>query len=98
HYACGENKHIAVNIDIRERNRKVRVSVFNTGENIPEDAISNIWNKFYKVDKARTREYGGSGVGLSIVKATMESLNEKYGVINKEDGVEFWFETQYNKI
>ena len=38
-----------------------------------------IWDKFYKVDKARTREYGGSGVGLSIVKAIMTSMNQKFG-------------------
>ena len=54
--------------------------------------MSHLWEKFYKVDKARTREYGGSGVGLSIVKAIMESLNQSYGVENKETGVEFWFE------
>ena len=54
--------------------------------------MCHLWDKFYKVDKARTREYGGSGVGLSIVKAIMESLNQSYGVENKETGVEFWFE------
>ena len=70
----------------------LRVSVFNTGEQIPEDEIDKIWDKFYKVDKARTREYGGSGVGLSIVKATMELLGQNYGCLNKEDGVEFYFE------
>lgn len=43
------------------------------------------------MDKARTREYGGSGIGLSIVKAIMESLNQQYGVVNYENGVEFWF-------
>ena len=48
----------------------VRVHVFNTGKNIPEEDIPNIWQKFYKVDKARTREYGGNGIGLSIVKAS----------------------------
>lgn len=73
---------------------RVRVSVFNTGEPIPEEALSHIWEKFYKVDKARTREYGGSGVGLSIVKAIMESMNEPYGVINYTNGVEFWFELE----
>jgi signal transduction histidine kinase len=73
---------------------RVRVSVFNTGEPIPEDSIPHIWEKFYKVDKARTREYGGSGVGLSIVKAIMESMNQKYGVINYTNGVEFWFELE----
>lgn len=70
---------------------KVRISVFNTGTPIPEEDIPNLWNKFYKVDKARTREYGGSGIGLSIVKAIMEGHNQEYGVQNYENGVEFWF-------
>lgn len=73
---------------------KVRISVFNTGRPIPEQDIGQIWDKFYKVDKARTREYGGSGVGLSIVKAIMESFHQKYGVENMENGVEFWFELE----
>ncbi len=77
-----------------ENANRVRVSVFNTGEPIPEDALPHIWEKFYKVDKARTREYGGSGVGLSIVKAIMESMNQQYGVINYTNGVEFWFELE----
>ena len=47
--------------------------------------------KFYKVDKARTREYGGSGIGLSIVKAIMDSHNKSCGVENVDGGVEFWF-------
>lgn len=70
----------------------VRVAVFNTGATIPEDELNKIWIKFYKVDKARTREYGGSGIGLSIVKAIMDSLNRECGVMNRENGVEFWFE------
>ncbi|HBA69496.1 MAG TPA: two-component sensor histidine kinase [Lachnospiraceae bacterium] len=75
---------------------KVRVSVFNTGEPVPEDSIPHLWEKFYKVDKARTREYGGSGVGLSIVKAIMESMNQNYGVANYDNGVAFWFELEAN--
>ena len=71
---------------------KLRVSVFNTGQPIPEEDIDKIWVKFYKVDKARTREYGGSGIGLSIVKAIMDSFHQQCGVINHEDGVEFWME------
>ena len=67
-------------------------SALNTGAPIPEDSIDHIWEKFYKVDKARTREYGGSGVGLSIVKAIMESFHQRYGVVNYENGVAFWFE------
>ena len=48
--------------------------------------------KFYKVDKARTREYGGNGIGLSIVKAIVESMGKQCGVRNVSDGVEFWFD------
>ncbi|MBQ8663233.1 MAG: HAMP domain-containing protein [Eubacterium sp.] len=70
----------------------LRISVFNTGKPIPQEDLENIWIKFYKVDKARTREYGGSGIGLSIVKAIMDSFHQQCGVINHEDGVEFWFE------
>lgn len=85
-------------IDVRliRMENKVRVSVFNTGEPIPEDSLGHLWEKFYKVDKARTREYGGSGVGLSIVKAIMESMNQEYGVTNYDNGVAFWFELGRN--
>ncbi len=79
-------------ISVTENGELARVSVFNTGDRIPEDELSNIWIKFYKVDKARTREYGGSGIGLSIVKAIMEQHNQQFGVINHDNGVEFWFE------
>ena len=68
------------------------MSVFNTGTPIPEEDIDKVWIKFYKVDKARTREYGGSGIGLSIVKAIMDSHHRECGVFNRENGVEFWFE------
>lgn len=83
-----------IDVKLAKQERKVRVSVFNTGDPIPEDSIRHLWEKFYKVDKARTREYGGSGVGLSIVKAIMDSMNQKYGVTNYENGVEFWFELE----
>ena len=85
-------KEITVSFQLKENS--VRVLVHNTGDLIPEDSIPKLWDKFYKVDKARTREYGGSGVGLSIVKAIMESMNQKYGVENTEDGVLFWFELE----
>ncbi|MBQ4067686.1 MAG: HAMP domain-containing protein [Lachnospiraceae bacterium] len=81
-----------IKISVKKLDYKVRVSVFNTGNIIPEDEIDKIWVKFYKIDKARSREYGGSGIGLSIVKAIMDSHNQNYGVCNTTDGVEFWFE------
>lgn len=89
---CSGEKQIVISLVQNEK--KVRVNVFNTGEPIPEEAIPHLWEKFYKVDKARTREYGGSGVGLSIVKAIMESMNREYGVENTDNGVRFWFELE----
>jgi signal transduction histidine kinase len=81
-----------IEIKLIQREDVVRVAVYNTGDNIPEEELDKLWIKFYKVDKARTREYGGSGIGLSIVKAIMNSLNRDCGVINRPQGVEFWFE------
>lgn len=83
---------IDIRVTVREDAQKVRVSVFNTGAQIPQEDKEQIWNKFYKVDKARTREYGGHGIGLSIVRAIMESFHQEYGVDNYENGVAFWFE------
>jgi len=71
---------------------KTKITVYNTGDKIPDEAIDMLWDKFYKIDKARTREYGGSGIGLSIVKAAVECMGASCGVENKENGVEFWFE------
>ncbi len=80
-----------IQILVTEAGELVKVIVRNTGEHIPEKDLPKLWTKFYKVDKARTREYGGSGIGLSIVKAIMDSHHREYGVKNVEDGVEFWF-------
>lgn len=90
-----ENK---IEIKITKEEGIVRTSVFNTGDPIPEEDIDKIWSKFYKVDKARTREYGGNGIGLSIVKAVMEAHNQNYGVKNYDNGVEFWFELDIKSV
>ena len=90
-HCSGEKK---INVIIQKKDDRIRVSVFNTGELIPEESIEHLFEKFYKIDKARTREYGGSGIGLSIVKAIQDSIGQGYGVINRDDGVEFWFEME----
>ncbi len=89
HYCSGEKR---IEVSLKEKGDKVRVNVFNTGEPIPEEAVGHIWEKFYKVDKARSREVGGTGIGLSIVKAVMNSLNNDCGVVNYDNGVAFYFE------
>lgn len=90
-HADGEKQ---IDIYFERKEDVLRICVFNTGALIPETDIEKIWIKFYKVDKARTREYGGSGVGLSIVKAIMESMHQKCGVRNLTNGVEFWLELE----
>ncbi len=90
-----ENK---IEIKMEKEGDVVRASVFNTGDPIPQEEIDKIWIKFYKVDKARTREYGGNGIGLSIVKAIMEAHNQRYGVKNYDNGVEFWFELDRKSV
>ncbi len=90
HHLDGE-RLIRIRAEVRKETGQAVIRVFNTGNPIPEEDLPNLWTKFYKVDKARTRSYGGSGIGLSIVKAIMDAHHQDCGVVNKENGVEFWF-------
>lgn len=83
---------IKINVKNSKAPGKIRVSVFNTGQNIADEDLSRIWTRFYKVDSSRNRSNGGTGIGLSLVKAIMNKYNSNYGVVNKVDGVEFYFE------
>ena len=85
-------KKIKIYNKIDTEQNKVCIKVFNTGENIKEENLNRIWKRFYKVDESRNREDGGTGIGLSLVKAIMSNYNDDYGVNNVEDGVEFYFE------
>ncbi len=86
------NKEKKIKITIEEKDNKIRVSVFNTGNPIPEEHLNKIWGRFYKEDTSRNRTDGGTGIGLALVKAIMNNYKNDYGVINKENGVEFYFE------
>ena len=88
---CDGKQAIEVRTSKSEDGATITVTVYNSGRNIAEEDLERIWEKFYKTDKARTREYGGNGIGLSIVKAIMQSMGQEYGVRNVSDGVEFWF-------
>lgn len=88
---CDGKQAIEVRTSKSEDGATLTVTVYNSGRNIAEEDLERIWEKFYKTDKARTREYGGNGIGLSIVKAIIESMGQEYGVRNVSDGVEFWF-------
>lgn len=84
------DKKIVASIVLRDK--RVRLCVFNTGDPIPESDLPHIWEKFYKVDRARSREVGGSGIGLSVVKAAADAFRTDCGVENRENGVLFWFD------
>lgn len=87
----GERK-IEINILLDCEVNKVRISVFNTGDKINENEMQRIWGRFYKIDSSRNRENGGTGIGLAFVKAIMNNYKNEYGVVNKENGVEFFFD------
>ena len=75
-----------------------RISVYNTGDNFTEDEMKKIWGRFYKVDESRNRADGGTGIGLALVKAIMNNYNSKYGAVNRENGIEFYFDIQTDAV
>lgn len=85
-------KRIKISIKNAKEEGKIRISVFNTGNKIDEENLNRIWTRFYKIDESRDRSKGGTGIGLALVKAIMTKYNSAYGVANKKDGVEFFFE------
>lgn len=81
-----------VKVTSEKKDEKIMISVYNTGKHIPSNELGNIWDVFYKVDKARSRQYGGHGLGLSIVKSIVELHGGVIGVENVDDGVRFYAE------
>ncbi len=81
----------AIKISVIESCNRVKFSVYNSGANISEGDLERIWERFYKVDKSHSRQYGGSGLGLAVVRSIIELHKGKCGVINHPEGVEFYF-------
>jgi two-component system phosphate regulon sensor histidine kinase PhoR len=69
-----------VSLRIYKEEDKVKISVSDTGIGIPEKEIPRIFQRFYRVDKARTRDSGGTGLGLAIVKHIIEVHNGEISV------------------
>lgn len=87
----GENKEVTVKQTIT--NQTVRISITDTGDGIPQDQVTLIWERYYKVDKVHKRATVGSGLGLSIVKEILEQHGAAYGVNSTlHVGSTFWFE------
>jgi signal transduction histidine kinase len=88
---CSGEKRISI-VSRKMKNGCVRVSVVNTGEHIAAEDIAEIWDSFYRADKAHNRNANRFGLGLSIVKSIMTNHRCRYGVENVGGGVEFYFE------
>ena len=81
----------AVKLRAFPEKRRIVVEVFNQGEPVATKDMPYLWDAFYRAEESRTRENGGSGMGLAIVKAILDQHRARYGVYNKGDGVYFWF-------
>lgn len=91
HTARGEVRLAITRLD----HDRVRLEVSDTGEGIPPDQLARIFDKFYRVDKARSREQGGTGLGLSLVQQCMRTLGTEIKVDSKVGaGSRFWFDLQ----
>lgn len=80
-----------ITINTLDQDKNILVEIENTGQLIPEDEMDKIWEKFYRIDKSRNRNLGGTGLGLSIVKNILLLHKSKFGVVNTENGVKFYF-------
>ncbi len=78
-------------IEVIGKKTRVICKIYNSGSHIPEESLDRVWESFYKVDKARTRKYGGSGLGLKIVSSILDMHYGTYKAENTEDGVIFSF-------
>ena len=87
-------KYIEIKVKENKEKNLVRISVFNTGETLSDEDLARIWGRFYKVDESRNRADGGTGIGLALVKAIMNNYKTKYGAVNRESGIEFYFDIQ----
>ncbi|GMQ58315.1 HAMP domain-containing sensor histidine kinase [Vallitalea sediminicola] len=86
---CTNKTNIIITGEIIDGNNYIYI--YNEGNSLTKEELESIWLRFYKIDKSHNRESGGTGLGLAIVKAILDGHGSDYGVINKQNGVEFYF-------
>ncbi len=95
---CDEiNNEKEIRISNNKLGKKVRITIFNSSKGLSDEELVHIWNRFYKTDESRNRDNGGTGIGLSLVKAIMNNYGNEYGAKNVEGGVEFYFDLDSSK-
>ena len=69
----------------KEKNKNVYLTVFNTGSDVPDQQSNKVFERFYRADSSRSRETGGSGLGLSIAKSVADMNKWKISAISKQN-------------
>ncbi|OFD78537.1 two-component sensor histidine kinase [Bacillus mycoides] len=82
-YTKEANKYICIESSIQAG--KIKISIIDHGAGIPETDLTFVLNRFYRVDKARSRKQGGNGLGLSIAKRLVEKYNGTIQLESKEN-------------
>jgi len=77
-------EHGKISVEVNQEGKHVKIAIADTGIGIPEKDLSRIFERFYRVDKARSRDSGGTGLGLAIVKHLVENLHGQIAVKSKE--------------
>lgn len=80
-----------ITIAFQERDQQVEFSVENVGTPIGEADLAKIWLPFYRTEKSRSKEFGGTGLGLTITAKILDLHQGQYGVENTDNGVRFYF-------
>ena len=86
----GSDRKIIVRQLLQEK--KVCIQVIDNGEGIPEDKLSNIWERYYKMERSKQSAAQGSGLGLCIARELLGLHGAEYGVESRVgEGSTFWF-------
>lgn len=86
-----------ITVGLERLGKHALVEIENEGEQIPEKELVNIWQKFYRIEKSRNKELGGTGIGLSIVSNILQLHGSDFGVKNTSTGVKFYFHLAMKK-
>ena len=89
-------ENAVINIDVKQKEENILIIFRNKGDKIPEYKLEKIFDKFYRIDEARTTSTGGAGLGLAITKQIIELHNGKIYAKNDNELIEFYVKLKNN--